>query len=143
MNRPVFQESVLSGNVEVPCRGYWSTRYAKWQRPFAGLHSTGFAATVTVRELKRRRIDVTEFDHAVTIPQWRGFSGPPAHEHDWIGFCYGTHGGPGLPNGPALSRDGRIGSSERSSNRSLNVTCDLISNGAFRSNNDCQAWSCA
>ncbi len=103
-------------NVEIPYGGYWSTPFAKWQGPFAGLHSIRFAAEVAKGELARRHIEPTSFDHAVlgvTIPQWRGFWGAP-----WLMSMLGAD----AIAGPTVAGQ---------ATNSLVVTCDRMSNGAF------------
>jgi acetyl-CoA acetyltransferase len=125
----------LFENVEIPYGGYWSTPFAKWQGPFAGLHSIRFAAEVAKRELARRDIEPASFDHAVlgvTIPQWRGFWGAP-----WMMSMVGADriAGPTVSQacqtGPRslISAAFEIGSGQVTN--SLVVTCDRMSNGAF------------
>lgn len=121
--------------VEIPYRGYWSTPFAKWQGPFAGLHSIRFAAEVARRELRHRDLHASSFDFGVlgtTIPQWRGFWGVP-----WMMSMVGANeiAGPTVvqacQTGPrslvtaALEVETELGSS------ALVVTCDRMSNGAF------------
>ena len=125
----------MFNNVEIPYGGYWSTPFAKWQGPFAGLHSIRFAAEVAKRELARRHIDPTSFDHAVlgiTIPQWRGFWGAP-----WLMSMLGVD----AISGPTVAQACQTG--PRSlimaayevgggwATNALVVTCDRMSNGAF------------
>jgi acetyl-CoA acetyltransferase len=122
-------------NVEIPYRGYWSTPFAKWQGPFAGLHSIRFAAEVARRELADRDIEVATFDHAVlgmTIPQWRGFWGAP-----WMMSMLGAPSitGPTIAQacqtGPRCMIAAALEVQERHASCSLVVTCDRMSNGAF------------
>jgi acetyl-CoA acetyltransferase len=122
-------------NVEIPYRGYWSTPFAKWQGPFAGLHSIRFAAEVARGELARRRIEPTSFDHAVlgvTIPQWRGFWGAP-----WLMNMLGADAiaGPTVAQacqtGPRSLVTAAYEVEGGQATNSLVVTCDRMSNGAF------------
>ena len=126
---------MLFDKVEIPYRGYWSTPFAKWQGPFAGLHSVRFAATVAKTELARREIDTASFDHAVlgmTIPQWRGFWGVP-----WLMSMVGsdTITGPTITQacqtGPRSLISAAYEVESGQAKRSLVVTCDRMSNGAF------------
>jgi acetyl-CoA acetyltransferase len=120
--------------VEIPYRGYWSTPFAKWQGPFAGLHSIRFAADVAKRELRRRDLDASAFDLGVlgtTIPQWRGFWGVP-----WLMSMIGSSDvtGPTVvqacQTGPrsviTAAREVEAGAADSA----LVVTCDRMSNGA-------------
>jgi acetyl-CoA acetyltransferase len=125
----------LFDNVEIPYRGYWSTPFAKWQGPFAGLHSIRFAAAVARSELARRHVDPASFDHAVlgvTIPQWRGFWGAP-----WMMSMLGAES----VTGPTIAQACQTGPRSLitaafevdcgQASSSLVVTCDRMSNGAF------------
>ncbi len=122
-------------NVEIPYRAYWSTPFAKWQGPFSGLHSIRFAAEVAKRELAQRQIIPGAFDHAVlgvTIPQWRGFWGAP-----WMMSMVGADGVPGptvvqaCQTGPRSLIAAALEVQSGGATRSLVVTCDRMSNGAF------------
>jgi acetyl-CoA acetyltransferase len=121
--------------VEIPYRGYWSTPFAKWQGPFAGLHSIRFAADVAGKELQRRGIAPASFDHAVlgvTIPQWRVFWGAP-----WLMSMLGaeTITGPTVAQacqtGPRSLITAALEVDAGFASKSLVVTCDRMSNGAF------------
>lgn len=122
-------------NVEIPYGGYWSTPFAKWQGPFAGLHSIRFAAHVARKELQQRNLEPSTFDHVVlgvTIPQWRGFWGAP-----WLMSMIGAD----AVTGPTVSQACQTGPRSLitaafevdagQATMSLVVTCDRMSNGAF------------
>ena len=55
----------MLGAVAIPYGAWWSTPFARWQGSFANLHAIRFAAHVAARELARRRIDPSVFDHGV------------------------------------------------------------------------------
>jgi acetyl-CoA acetyltransferase len=135
MTSVIEKDVALFDNVEIPYRGYWSTPFAKWQGPFAGLHSIRFAAKVAKSELARRKIEPTGFDHAVlgvTIPQWRGFWGAP-----WLMSMVGSDAvtGPTIvqacQTGPRSLIAAAYEVAGGQAARSLVVTCDRMSNGAF------------
>jgi acetyl-CoA acetyltransferase len=122
-------------HVEIPYGAYWSSPFAKWQGPFAGLHSIRFAAQVAARELRRRGIEPAQFDHAVlgvTIPQWRGFWGAP-----WLMSMLGAPAvtGPTVvqacQTGPRSVVAAALEIEAGLATASLVVTCDRMSNGAF------------
>jgi len=122
-------------HVEIPYGAYWSTPFAKWQGPFAGLHSIRFAAHVARAELARRNIAPAAFDHAVlgvTIPQWRGFWGA-----QWLMSMVGNAAvaGPTVvqacQTGPRSVFAAAMEIGAGLATTSLVVTCDRMSNGAF------------
>jgi hypothetical protein len=80
-----FFRSTPCSIIEILYLGYWSTTFVN-AGPFAGLDSIGFAAAIALRELKRRPIDVTEFDHAglgVTIHN-HGSGADPDKKFQWV-----------------------------------------------------------
>lgn len=121
--------------VEIPYGAYWSTPFAKWQGPLAGLHSIRLAAHVAAAELAQRGIAPTAFDHAVlgvTIPQWRGFWGA-----QWLMSMVGNAAvaGPTVvqacQTGPRSVMAAAMEIGAGLATTSLVVTCDRMSNGAF------------
>jgi acetyl-CoA acetyltransferase family protein len=122
-------------DVEIPLGGYWSTPFAKWQGPFARLHSMRFAAHVAKQELARRSIDPRAFDRAVlgiTIPQWRSFWGAP-----WLMSMVGAENvsGPTIvqacQTGPRSLVAAILEIGAGAATTALVATCDRTSNGAF------------
>ena len=82
----------------VPYGLYWSTPFARWQGGLSHLHSLELAAWVAKRELARRNVAATAFDHAIlgtTVPQKHGFYGVP-----WV---TGMLGAPGV-TGPTVNQ---------------------------------------
>jgi acetyl-CoA acetyltransferase len=67
-------------NAYIPCGGYWSTPFCRWQGSFAHLNAVPFAAEVASRAMKDRSIPVEIFDglyFGVTVPQKHSFYGGP------------------------------------------------------------------
>jgi acetyl-CoA acetyltransferase family protein len=131
----VQEWSAVREDVEIPLGGYWSTPFAKWQGPFARLHSMRFAAHVAKHEFARRSIDPRAFDRAVlgiTIPQWRSFWGAP-----WLMSMVGAENvsGPTIvqacQTGPRSLVAAILDIGAGAATTALVVTCDRTSNGAF------------
>ena len=82
----------------IPCGGYWSTPFCRWQGSFGHLHALAFAAEVAAKALSQRRIAASVFDGlflGCTVPQQFGFYGAP-----WVA---GLIGAPGI-TGPMISQ---------------------------------------
>ncbi len=123
----------MSSEIAIPYGAYWSTPFARWQGALAHLHSLEFAAFVARRELARRAIEPTVFDHAVlgfSVPQKHSFYGVP-----WLMGLLGapTVGGPtvmqacatGVRSLLAAAQEVRAGMAQTA----LAITCDRTSNG--------------
>jgi acetyl-CoA acetyltransferase len=67
-------------NTYIPCGGYWSTPFCRWQGSLAHLNTIPFAADVASRALKDRGIPPETFDglyFGLTVPQKHSFYGGP------------------------------------------------------------------
>lgn len=120
-------------SVCIPYGAYWSTPFARWQGSLAHLHSLRFAAQVAGRELQRRGIEPSVFDHGVlglTVPQQGAFYGLP-----WLMAQVGATGVAGPTISQACATGARIVQSacaEVSEGRAqvaLAVAADRTSNG--------------
>ena len=123
----------MAYKAEIPYGAYWSTPFARWQGAFADLNALEFAAWVTKRELAKREIDASVFDHGalgISVPQKHSFYGLP-----WFAGMAGVGqvGGPTLMQACATGvRTLLAGVQEIESDlaeASLTVTCDRTSNG--------------
>jgi acetyl-CoA acetyltransferase len=119
--------------VAIPYGAYWSTPFARWQGAFANLHSIRFAAHVAQRELARRRIDASAFDHGVlgvSVPQQHAFYGVP-----WLMGMAGARnvGGPTIMQACATGVRALLAAAQEiasgMASAALAVTCDRTSNG--------------
>ena len=117
----------------IPYGAYWSTPFARWQGALAHLHSLEFAAFVAKRELARRGIDPSAFDHGVlgtSVPQQHAFYGVP-----WLMGLVGAPavGGPTVMQACATGVRSLLAASQEVQSglaqASLVVTCDRTSNG--------------
>lgn len=123
----------MAFKAEIPYGAYWSTPFARWQGAFANLNSVEFAAHVTRKELARRDIPASAFDHGVlgfSVPQKHSFYGLP-----WFSGLAGAGqiGGPTLMQACATGvRVLLAGVQEIEcglAQTALTVTCDRTSNG--------------
>ena len=117
----------------IPYGAYWSTPFARWQGALAHLHSLEFAAFVARRELARRGIEPTAFDHAVlgtSVPQQHAFYGVP-----WLMGLVGAPAvaGPTVMQACATGVRSLLAAAQEVQSglaqASLVVTCDRTSNG--------------
>ena len=117
----------------IPYGAYWSTPFARWQGALAHLHSLEFAAFVAKRELARRGIDPSAFDHGVlgtSVPQQHAFYGVP-----WLMGLVGAPavGGPTVMQACATGVRSLLAAAQEVqsglAHASLVVTCDRTSNG--------------
>ena len=117
----------------IPYGAYWSTPFARWQGALAHLHSVEFAAFVARRELARRGIDPSAFDHGVlgtSVPQRHAFYGVP-----WLMGLVGAPavGGPTVMQACATGVRSLLAAAQEVQSglaqASLVVTCDRTSNG--------------
>jgi acetyl-CoA acetyltransferase len=75
-------------NAYIPCGGYWSTPFCRWQGSFAHLNAIPFAAEVASRALKDRNIPPDAFDglyFGISVPQKHSFYGGP-----WLAALMGV-----------------------------------------------------
>jgi acetyl-CoA acetyltransferase len=75
-------------NAYIPCGGYWSTPFCRWQGSFAHLNAIPFAAEVASRALKDRNIPPDAFDglyFGISVPQKHSFYGGP-----WLAALMGA-----------------------------------------------------
>jgi acetyl-CoA acetyltransferase len=75
-------------NAYIPCGGYWSTPFCRWQGSFAHLSAIPFAAEVASRALKDRNIPPDAFDglyFGISVPQKHSFYGGP-----WLAALMGA-----------------------------------------------------
>jgi acetyl-CoA acetyltransferase len=82
----------------IPCGGYWSTPFCRWQGSFAHLNAVPFAAEVASRALKERGIPPETFDglyFGITVPQMHSFYGAP-----WLAGLIGA----GTLTGPMVGQ---------------------------------------
>ena len=123
----------MSSIASIPYGAYWSTPFAKWQGGFANLHSIQFAAHVARRELARRGLDPTVFDHGVlglTVPQRHAFYGLP-----WLMGMIGADsvGGPTIMQACATGVRCILAAAQEvaagMASAALVVACDRTSNG--------------
>lgn len=119
--------------VTIPYGLWWSTPFARWQGPFAHLHSLRFAAHVAGKELSARNIDSAVFDFGVlgtSVPQQGAFYGAP-----WVMGMLGAGHVPGPTISQACSTGARVlavASDEIArgcATAALVLTADRISNG--------------
>ncbi len=117
----------------IPYGAYWSTPFARWQGALAHLHSVEFAAFVARRELARRGIEPSAFDHGVlgtSVPQRHAFYGVP-----WLMGLVGAPavGGPTVMQACATGVRSLLAAAQEVQSglaqASLVVTCDRTSNG--------------
>ena len=123
----------MAYRAEIPYGCYWSTPFARWQGAFAHLNALEFCADVARRELARRDIPASAFDHGVlgfTVPQKHSFYGLP-----WIAgrAGLGQLAGPTIMQACATGvRALLAGAQEIESGlarTTLALTCDRTSNG--------------
>jgi acetyl-CoA acetyltransferase len=123
----------MTYKAEIPYGCYWSTPFARWQGAFASLNALEFAAHVARKELAKRDIPGSSFDHGVlgfSVPQKHSFYGLP-----WLAGMAGLGqvGGPTIMQACATGvRTLLAGAQEIESGLSrvtLAVTCDRTSNG--------------
>jgi acetyl-CoA C-acetyltransferase len=119
--------------AEIPYGCYWSTPFARWQGAFAHLNALEFCAETVRRELARRELPASAFDHGVlgfTVPQKHSFYGLP-----WVAGLAGLGGLTGPTIMQACATGARVllaGAQEIESGRTraaLTLTCDRTSNG--------------
>ena len=123
----------MTFKAEIPYGAYWSTPFARWQGAFASLNSLEFAAHVTRKELAKRDIPASAFDHGVlglSVPQKHSFYGLP-----WLsGLAGAGHvGGPTLMQACATGVRVLLSGVQEIecglAQAALTVTCDRTSNG--------------
>lgn len=116
----------------VPQSG-WSTPFARWQGPFAELHSMKFAAWTAQKVLASRSLDLQAVDAGVlgfSVPQQGSFYGMP-----WVAGMMGAPhlAGPSIMQACATSaRCLALAAGEIAAGRSeatLVITADRVSNG--------------
>jgi acetyl-CoA acetyltransferase len=119
--------------AEIPYGCYWSTPFARWQGALAHLNALEFCAETARRELARRELPASAFDHGVlgfTVPQKHSFYGLP-----WVAGLAGLGGLTGPTVMQACATGARVllaGAQEIESGRAraaLTLTCDRTSNG--------------
>ncbi|MFQ6677563.1 MAG: thiolase family protein [Fidelibacterota bacterium] len=122
-------------NAYIPYGGYWSTPFCKWQGSFANLHPLKFAADVARKSLKKRKIDINEFNAlhlGNTVPSKSCFYGAP-----WVAGMIGAEGITGPMIGQACATSARviagaafeIDSESENDQSILCITTDRTSNG--------------
>lgn len=122
-------------NANIPYGGYWSTPFCKWQGSFANLHPLKFAANIARDALKKRKIDVNEFNAlhlGNTVPSKSCFYGAP-----WVAGMIGAEGITGPMIGQACATSARViagaafevESTHENSKGILCITADRTSNG--------------
>lgn len=123
----------MNPSAVIPYGAYWSTPFARWQGALAHLHSVEFAAFVARRELARRGIEPSAFDHGVlgtSVPQRHAFYGVP-----WLMGLVGAPavGGPTVMQACATGVRSLLAAAQEVQSglaqASLVVTCDRTSNG--------------
>jgi acetyl-CoA acetyltransferase len=119
--------------AEIPYGCYWSTPFARWQGALAHLNALEFCAGVARRELAKRDIPASAFDHGVlgfTVPQKHSFYGLP-----WVAGMAGLGQLAGPTIMQACATGVRVllaGAQEIESGlagTTLTLTCDRTSNG--------------
>ncbi|MCH7612202.1 MAG: thiolase family protein [Candidatus Marinimicrobia bacterium] len=122
-------------NAYIPYGCYWSTPFCKWQGSFANLHPLKFAAEIARDALKKRRIDVNEFNAlhlGNTVPSKSCFYGAP-----WVAAMIGAEGITGPTINQACATSARVIAGAASELKSGNgnapailcITADRTSNG--------------
>lgn len=123
----------MSIDLAIPYGAYWSTPFTRWQGALAHLHSLEFAAFVAKRELARRGIAPTVFDHAVlglSVPQKQSFYGAP-----WLMGMLGAPavGGPTVMQACATGVRSLLAAAQElrsgMAHTALAINCDRTSNG--------------
>lgn len=93
-------------NAYIPCGGYWSTPFCKWQGSFANLHSVTFAAEVARQALAERDIapeTFTDLYFGMTVPAKHSFYGGP-----WLAGLIGVDGITGPVFSQACATSARV-----------------------------------
>jgi acetyl-CoA acetyltransferase len=123
----------MSYKAEIPYGCYWSTPFARWQGALAHLNALEFCAEVARRELAKRDLPASAFDHGVlgfSVPQKHSFYGLP-----WVAgkAGLGRLAGPTLMQACATGvRVLLAGAQEIETGlagTTLTLTCDRTSNG--------------
>src|SRR3954469_8409730 len=123
----------MAYRAEIPYGCYWSTPFARWQGAFAHLNALEFCAEVARRELAKRDLPASAFDHGVlgfTVPQKHSFYGLP-----WLAGLAGLGQLAGPTIMQACATGARVllaGAQEIESGlarAALTLTCDRTSNG--------------
>jgi acetyl-CoA acetyltransferase len=124
---------MLVNKAYIPYGGYWSTPFARWQGSYANLNAIPFAAEVTTRALRERKISPEVFDAlclGMTVPQKHSFYGAP-----WLAGLIGAAGLTGPTIMQACATGARVIAQAAfevetgAAHCLLAITCDRCSNG--------------